>query len=149
MSELSHFKCKYLLESVFYNRGMINLITIGIFSLLFFPDKDYLEFYREFYKIFYALLIGVGCSGIFCWILAFKIFNQKFNLYYCLWLFCYLVEVLFYLFILIQIANSQFSINSILAMVMGLTLPLIIIESLLNFRYRSLFLIPLADPHRS
>ena len=141
MNEPSYFKTQYLIESVFYNRGMIKLISIGIFGLIFFPNNYPENLSGELYKISYALLIGVGLSGIFCWIFAFKIFNQKFNFYYCLWLFCYSIEILVYLFILIQIASNHFSGESILAIITGMILPLVVIETLLNFRYRSLFLL--------
>lgn len=134
------FRVEYLIESIFYNRGMIKLISIGFFSLLLSPGGTDETFYPEGYKVLYSLLIGVGLSGLFCWIFAFKIFNQRFSTYYYMWLTCYSIEILFYLFMLTKVAGGDFSSVSILGLATGIIVPLVLIETLLNFRYKSLIL---------
>lgn len=131
------FRLEYLIEGIFYNRGMIKLVGIGLFSLLFSPPGSNEEMLWEPYGILYSALIGVGLSGLFCWVFAFKLFSRKFSVYYYLWLFCYSIGMVFYLFALTQIASGNLSMVSVPGFTTGIIVPLISIETLLNFRYRT------------
>ena len=127
-------KLEFFFEAILYNRGFTNLITIGISSLFFSPPVsggDELDLYR----IIYTVLIGVGFSGLLCWVFAFKLFNKRFKSYYYLWLFCYLIETSFYIFSLSQLINENLSLVSIPGMLIGIVVPLIITEALLSLRY--------------
>lgn len=134
------FKAEYLIEAIFYNRGMIKLITIGIFSILFAPPESKNDLMWEPYGMLYATLIGIGISGVFCWIFAFKLFNRKFGIYYNMWLICFSFQIGFYLYAATQAVSQHHEMISLEGIITGLILPLITVETFLNFRYKSLLL---------
>lgn len=131
------FKIEYLLEGIFYNRAMIKLISISLFSLFLAPPSVENEILWESYGMLYSLLIGVGLSGLFCWVFAFKMFNKKFNIYYYLWLFCYSIGMVFYLFALSQLVSGDSELISVQGFTTGIVVALVMIETLLNFRYKT------------
>ena len=56
VSENTTFHPEYIIESILFNRGMISLVAVGGFSLLF-ASQDYQYF--EAYQFFYTLSIGL------------------------------------------------------------------------------------------
>ena len=137
VSENTTFHPEYIIESILFNRGMISLVAVGGFSLLF-ASQDYQYF--EAYQFFYALSIGIGLSGIFFWILAFKMFNKRFTVFYKLWLICCLFEVLFFCYILIESVNQRYIHFSVSGIIIGLITPMILTETFLNFQYKTIIL---------
>lgn len=101
------FKLKYIEQAIFINRHFLVLILIGFFSLIFSPSATASDIVNSNIEFINALMLGVGISGIVCWVIAYKT-KGKINmgvwrLCHILLNFSHILSVLIFLFFFITV----------------------------------------------
>lgn len=130
------FKMKYIEQAIFVNRHFLVLTLVGFFSLVFAPLRTSSTAFNENVDFINSLMLGVGVSGIICWIFAFKIRGQisgvVWRACHVLLNVCHLLSVLFFLFFFVAVGVK--SDGSISSLACGVFLTLII-GVMLSMRY--------------
>ena len=67
------FKIKYLGQALFFNHHFLVMILLGFFGVIFTPPKTSIYFINESIDFLNALMLGVGISGVICWIFVYKL----------------------------------------------------------------------------
>ena len=84
------FKIKYIGQALFFNHHFLVMILLGFFGVIFTPPKTSIYFINESIDFLNALMLGVGISGVICWVFVYKL---KKNHYVSspVWVACYLL----------------------------------------------------------
>lgn len=112
------FKLKYVEQAIFINRHFLVLILIGFFSLIFSPLTTASDIVNSNIEFINALMLGVGVSGVLCWIIAYKT-KGKINmgvwrLCHVLLNLCHILSVLIFLFFFVTVGvKSDGSVSSL------------------------------------
>lgn len=99
------FKFKYLGQALFFNHHFLVMILVGFFGMIFTPLKTSIDWVNESVEFLNALTLGIGASGIICWIFAYKLKKDySRGISSLVWVACYLLlnvcHILSVLFIL-------------------------------------------------
>lgn len=126
------FKLKYVEQAIFVNRHFLVLTLVGFFSLMFSPLRTSSAVFNENVEFINSLMLGVGVSGIVCWIFAFKIKGQisgvVWRACHVLLNICHVLSVVFFLFFFIAVGiKSDGSVSSLacgvfLSLILGVVL---------------------------
>lgn len=67
------FKFKYIEKALFVNHHFMMLTIMGGLGLIFSPIPTAITWLNSNIEFINSLMLGVGLSGIICWVFAFKI----------------------------------------------------------------------------
>ena len=66
-------KFKYIEQALFVNNHFLLLIIAGVLGLIFSPVPTAIPWLNNNIEFINSLMLGIGVSGVICWIIAFKI----------------------------------------------------------------------------
>lgn len=116
-TRITRFPFNYIVQAVFVSPHFLTLILTGLSSLIFNPFQTDSRIINQNIEFITSLTLGVGISGVICWIFAFRIREvgeTVWKLCHVLLNICHLISVAIFLFFFVIVGvRSDGTISSL------------------------------------